>query len=83
MKEVAYVRRLFDESFDTSGRSISLVNNVQTVSRVPLANASNLRLMLKNVASRMDSDEDVLFLFLTSHGSKDAVLSVKRFRSVT
>jgi hypothetical protein len=76
MKEVAYVRRLFDESFDTSGRSISLVNNVQTVSRVPLANASNLRLMLKNVASRMDSDEDVLFLFLTSHGSEDAVLSV-------
>lgn len=75
MKEVAFVRRLFDESFDTSGRSVSLVNNVQTVGRVPLANPSNLRLMLGSVASRMDIDEDVLFLFLTSHGSKDAVLS--------
>lgn len=75
MKEVAYVRRLFDETFDTNGRSVSLVNNVQTVGRVPLANPSNLRFMLRNVASRMDANEDVLFLFLTSHGSKDAVLS--------
>ena len=76
MNEVQYVRNLFDTHFDTRGRSVALINNAKTVHDVPLANASNLRIILKKIASRMDTEEDVLFLFLTSHGSKDAVLSV-------
>jgi hypothetical protein len=81
MKEVAFVRDLFDRKFDTRGRSAILVNNAKTVSYLPLANVSNLRITLNNIASRMDTSEDVLFLFLTSHGSKDAVLSVN-FRAI-
>lgn len=76
MNEVQYVRNLFDTVFDTGGRSVALINNAKTVRDVPLANASNLRITLREVALRMDTEEDVLFLFLTSHGSKDAVLSV-------
>ena len=76
MNEVNYVRALFDARFDTRGRSLALINNEKTVDEVPLANRSNLRITLGNVAARMDIDEDVLFLFLTSHGSDDAVLSV-------
>ena len=76
MKEVNFVRGLFDANFGTEGRSVALINNVETVHDLPLANSSNLRIMLKEIASRMDTEEDVLFLFLTSHGSKDAVLSV-------
>ncbi len=76
MNEVNYVRDLFDTKFDTKGRSVALINNARTVYDVPLANPSNLRVMLKKVASRMDTEEDVLFLFVTSHGSKNAVLSV-------
>lgn len=76
MKEVAFVRDLFDRRFDTRGRSATLVNNAKTVDYLPLANPSNLRITLNNIASRMDTNEDVLFVFLTSHGSKDAVLSV-------
>jgi hypothetical protein len=71
MKEVKVANSLFDRQFDTEGRSLSLVNNHQTIEDLPLANASNLRLALDGLAERMDRDEDVLFLFLTSHGSKD------------
>lgn len=71
MKEVRLANNLFDQRFDTAGRSLALVNNRQTIDSLPLANVSNLRLALNGLAERMDRDEDILFLFLTSHGSKD------------
>ena len=76
MREVRYVRALFDSRFDTAGRSLNLINNAETVDRVALANTMNLRTVLHAVAERMDIEEDILFLFLTSHGSRDGVLSV-------
>lgn len=71
MKEVKVANSLFDQQFDTEGRSLALVNNRQTIDNLPLANVSNLGLVLNGLAERMDRDEDVLFLFLTSHGSRN------------
>lgn len=71
MKEVKVANSLFDQRFDTEGRSLTLVNNRQTIDDLPLANVSNLGLVLNGLAERMDRDEDVLFLFLTSHGSRN------------
>ncbi len=79
MKEVRAAQTLFDERFDTQQRSIALVNNARTVGELPLANAANLRSVLGDVADAMDRDEDVLFLFLSSHGSRDHRLSVDFF----
>lgn len=76
LREVQHVRDLLDERFDTRGRSITLVNHEESVGRIPIASGSNLAWLLRAVASRMDVDEDVLFLYLTSHGSKDAELVV-------
>ena len=75
MKEVLSVRALFDTRFDTQGRSVALINNLKTVDFLPLANQHNLAEALKAVAGRMNTEEDVLFLFLTSHGSEDHRLS--------
>jgi hypothetical protein len=71
MKEVHSVAKMFDERFDTSGRSLMLVNNVETVGETPIANTTSLGLALKRVGELMDRDEDVLFLFISSHGSRD------------
>lgn len=76
LREVTAVQKLFDERFDSAGRSLVLLNNPATVDKLPLANAHNLHEALQAVASRMDVEEDVLFLFLTSHGSEDHSLSV-------
>ncbi len=67
--EVEKVTALFDARFDTKGRSVALINNTETVERTPIASATNLKHVLAGVAARMNRDEDVLFLFLTSHGS--------------
>ena len=75
MKEVRFVRQLFDDRFDTKGRSVMLINNRATVHDLPLASVSNLRRTLNSIAQRINRDEDVLFLFLTSHGSRNHVLS--------
>lgn len=77
LREVRAVRELFDRRFDTRGRSMNLANNPATVNDTALANAYNLDYVLRSVAEIMDPEEDVLFLFLTSHGSDDHRLAVE------
>jgi hypothetical protein len=71
LREARYVRALFDRRFDTAGRSMVLINHPSTADTEPLASTHNLRRALAAVAERMDPEEDLLFLFLTSHGLPD------------
>ncbi len=76
MKEVAYAQRTMDARFDTAGHSLELVNNLQTRDTLPLATASNLRLVLNHLGEQMAGEEDVLMLYLSSHGSERHELAV-------
>lgn len=71
LKEVNYVRELFDRDFGTRGRSVVLVNNPETLDDMPLATRVSLERTLQAVAGKMDVERDILFLYLTSHGSED------------
>ena len=71
MREVDSVAKLFRERFDADGHIVKLVNNPKTVMSLPIASSTSLRATLKRVGSMMNADEDVLVLFLTSHGSED------------
>jgi hypothetical protein len=75
--EVDYIKRLFDERFGTLGHSVNLVNHLDTLEDTPLASATNLATALKRIGKIMDREEDVLFLYLTSHGSSDHKLAVE------
>ena len=77
MKEAEYVTRLFRDSYGVAGRSLLLVNNRKTLSDLPLASATNLRAAIKGMARHMDPEEDLLFIYLTSHGSRDPSLTVR------
>lgn len=70
-REALAVRALFDERFGTKGRSLVLVNHPTTVDGIALANAANLDRVLQHIGGLMNRDVDTLFLFLTSHGSKN------------
>lgn len=76
LKELSAARQLFTERFGTSGRSVLLVNNPQSASTLPFASASNLERTLSRVGQVMNRDEDVLFLYVSSHGSRDHELDV-------
>ncbi len=69
-KEVEHVRELFDREFGTRGHSLVLVNSAGTLERYPLATLQNLQLVLAALARKLDPKEDVLFLFMTSHGGR-------------
>ncbi|MGH8493636.1 MAG: C13 family peptidase [Moraxellaceae bacterium] len=69
--ETESVRSLFDTRFATSGRSLVLINNDDSVLRQPIATRTSILRALHAMAARMDRDKDVLFLFVTSHGSQD------------
>jgi hypothetical protein len=74
--EAEYAQRLMEARFDAKGHTLALVNHPTTVDTRPLATWSNLDLALDGLEKRMDPDEDVLVLFLTTHGSADHVLLV-------
>lgn len=69
MKEAHTVRDLFVERFGAQGHTATLINNAQTLASSPIASATALEQTLRRVGEVMDRDEDMLFLFLTSHGS--------------
>jgi len=87
MKEVVAVNKLFEERFAARGRTIRLVNNAKTAADLPIASVTSLQRALQAVGQAMDRDEDVLFLFMTSHGSRDHRFSLEfwplRFKELT
>ena len=69
-------RDVMDERFDTENRSVVLINSPRTVLDTPLATATNLRAALSTVGRLIDPDEDLLVLYLSSHGTADHRLYV-------
>ncbi len=75
-KEVRFARESLARRLDIDGHSLQLINSPDADEVTPLATVSGLDRALTGLAARMNVEEDVLVLFLTSHGSEDAVLSV-------
>jgi hypothetical protein len=74
--EAEYVEKLFGERFGAEGRVLVLENNAATVDTRPLATLTNLSWALDDIARKMDPAEDVLLLYVTTHGSHDHELLV-------
>ncbi|MBN8480057.1 MAG: caspase family protein [Xanthomonadales bacterium] len=74
--EAEYVERLFATRFGAAGHVLVLENHAHTVATRPLATWTNLQRALGAIAGRMDPANDILFLYLTSHGSADHELYV-------
>jgi hypothetical protein len=87
LREVLSVETLFSERFDTTGRSAVLINNPATVEQRPMATTIALQRTLAEMGRKMNQEEDVLFLFMTSHGAEDHEFSLNlwpfRFDALT
>jgi hypothetical protein len=76
-KELRTVSQLMQKHYDAAGRTIELSNAAATLGDLPIASATNLRATLERAGELMDTQEDVLFLYITTHGSEDGELSVE------
>ncbi|MCD8456836.1 peptidase C13 [Xylella taiwanensis] len=77
--EALYLRQLFERRFGTTGRTVVLVNHPDNLGKqpyAPLATYGNLYETLARIGELMDPREDVLLLFLTTHGTKEHTLYV-------
>jgi hypothetical protein len=77
VREMRFVKRLFDERFGTAGRSIALASSRGALEEFPIGSVTNLQRALRRVGRRMNAEEDVLFLFLSAHGAKDHYLAAE------
>ncbi|MBS0193563.1 MAG: caspase family protein [Proteobacteria bacterium] len=75
--EVTYLPHLLAKRFDAAGRTLELINSPWTFDTTPLATRSNLDAALLRLTQKMDRSNDILLLFLTSHGSHDHQLYVE------
>jgi hypothetical protein len=76
-RESLLAEKRFAGRFGTAERSIQLINDERDRDTYPLATVSGLRAALQMLGDRMDRDDDVLILWLTSHGSEDEGLAVE------
>jgi hypothetical protein len=76
-RESAMVADVMARRFGADGKSLQLVNHVQTLQEWPWATPRNLQRAIQRVAAVMDRDEDILFLHLTSHGARDGQLAAE------
>lgn len=74
--EAEYAARLFAQRFGASTHSLVLENNPASLTTRPLANWSNLETALEGLGKVMQPDQDILLLYLTSHGGEDHSLLV-------
>jgi len=72
-EEIGLAARRIDERYGAGGRSVLLVNDRRDSVKHPLATSPALRHALIALGKRMNVDEDVLFLSLSSHGSEDSI----------
>ena len=74
-KDVEAAQHVMDERWGTAGRSIVLVNNPKTLLSAPFATVTNLRETLNEIGGAIDAENDVVMVYLASHGSRDYKLA--------
>jgi hypothetical protein len=74
--EAEYAAKLFPERFGAGTHVMVLENNPAALEQRPLASWSNLEESLDGLADVMKPDEDILLLYMTTHGDEDHNLLV-------
>jgi len=75
-EEIKLAAKRVGEKYGSSMRSVLLLNDRRDLATQPLASTSSLRYSLLEIARVMNRSEDVLFLALSSHGSRDSTIAV-------
>jgi hypothetical protein len=72
-REALFAEAVLGDHFSSEDRAVELINDNDDRDAYPIASVSGLQQVLKLIAAKMDLDEDVLVLMLTSHGSREGL----------
>ena len=79
LRESTLVSKVLAERFDAAGRVIHLLNHGATAQTHAWATPLNLQRAIEALAQRMDRDNDLLVVYLTSHGARDFKLAASHW----
>ena len=74
--EAEYAAQLFRQRYGPRAHTVVLANNPTTLDTTPLASWSNLETVLTGLSQAMDPQQDILMLYLTTHGDPEHTLLV-------
>lgn len=75
LNESELVKDVLGKRYDAAARTVQLVNHASTTDSLAWATPTNLRRTVAVIAKKMNRDEDVLMIYATSHGGRNATLS--------
>lgn len=75
-REINFVEAQFARLFDTGEKAVYLVNSQRDIEHRPLATVTSINKALMRLSLVMDKDEDILFIYATSHGSEEDGLAL-------
>lgn len=79
VRESAMVAGVLQERFGAQGHVVQLVNHPSVTDSLPWATNQNLRTSLEALAKQMDTEQDVLVLYFSSHGGADFKLATRHW----
>ncbi|HZF27147.1 MAG TPA: C13 family peptidase [Steroidobacteraceae bacterium] len=77
-REVGFARLALEKRFDLDRHEVILANSPEPKQDALLASSSALRRVLAGLGRKMDIANDVLLLYVTSHGSEDGSVAVSQ-----
>ena len=78
-RESTLVNDILNQRFDAQGRVLHLLNHGATTASHLWATPQNAERAIQALAERMDKDNDVLVVYLTSHGGSDFKLAASHW----
>lgn len=74
-RELNFIENYFKQNFANQPQSIYLGNSRRSLDDRPLATITSVKRSLSTLAAKMNVDQDILFLYITTHGSENKTLS--------
>lgn len=75
-RESKFIENLFSSQYGNRATALYLANSQRSLNERPLATLTSIHAAITRIAERMDKEQDIFFLYITSHGSKDKQLSL-------
>lgn len=69
-REIDFIHQQLQQRYDLRQRSVLLINDRERIGEVVMATRTSVEDALRALARQMNPEEDVLLLYLTSHGSE-------------
>jgi len=75
-RESKFIENLFNSQYGNSATAIYLANSQRSLDEHPMATRTSISAAITRIAERMDKEQDIFFLYITSHGSQDKKIAL-------